>query len=244
MKLKKYQKKYNFSYSYGIYPTLDLLKCQKEHVLEVLFESGYKQNPGAVKIKDFCKKNSIKIRFNDRLIQKLSVKGNTYAIGVFKKYGSTLEKEKNHLVLHNPGNMGNLGTIIRTMVGFNMNNLAIIAPGADVFDPKVVRGSMGAFFQINFEYFNSLDHYKNTYKNNFYPFVLKGKNELSKVKFKKPFSLVFGNEGAGLPSYYDNTQNSVYIKHTSKIDSLNLAVAVSLALYRAGPRRGPASMIK
>lgn len=57
----------------------------------------------------------------------------------------------NHVVLVNPGILGNMGTIIRTMLGFNYTNLAIIRPG-DVFDPRVVRASMGALFNINFEF--------------------------------------------------------------------------------------------
>ena len=54
--------------------------------------------------------------------------------------------DANHVVLVNPGDMGNMGTIIRTMLGFNYSNLAIIKPGVDVFDPRVIRASMGALF--------------------------------------------------------------------------------------------------
>ena len=49
--------------------------------------------------------------------------------------------------------MGNLGTIMRTMVGFGMEDLAIIRPGVDAYDPKVIRASMGSIFHLRFAYF-------------------------------------------------------------------------------------------
>lgn len=83
--------------------------------------------------------------------------------------------DANHVVLVNPGDMGNMGTIIRTMLGFNYSNLTIIKPGVDVFDPRVIRASMGALFNINFEYFDSFSEYLDKYpKRNIYSLMLKG----------------------------------------------------------------------
>ena len=45
------------------------------------------------------------------------------------------------------------------MLGFNYYNLAIIRPGVDVFDPRVLRASMGAMFHLNIEYFDSFEDY-------------------------------------------------------------------------------------
>ena len=57
--------------------------------------------------------------------------------------------------------MGNLGTILRSCLGFGMKDIAIIKPGVDIFDPKVVRASMGSIFSLNISYFNSFEDYKN-----------------------------------------------------------------------------------
>ena len=57
------------------------------------------------------------------------------------------------MVLVNPSDMGNMGTIIRTMLGFNYVNLAIIRPGVDVFDPRVIRWCLemkAVVYQMNF----------------------------------------------------------------------------------------------
>ena len=48
---------------------------------------------------------------------------------------------------------------------------------------------------------------------------------------KKPFTLVFGNEQTGLPPEFAQLGQSVMIPQSSEIDSLNLAVAVSVGSY-------------
>ena len=82
-------------------------------------------------------------------------------MGLFRKYETDFDGAKSHLVLVNPSNMGNLGTIIRTSIGFGINNLAIIRPAVDIYDPKCIRSSMGAFFELNFKYFDSFNDYLN-----------------------------------------------------------------------------------
>ena len=154
-KLKRYQKKYDFSYAFGAYPVLDLLKYQKERVLKIFVKTEGLKSDGISEISEICKRENISFEENNRLIDKIAYKENTYVVGVFEKYESILEKNENHIVLVNPSNAGNLGTIIRTMVGFDFRNLAIIKPGVDIFDPMVVRSTMGALFGVNFKYFES-----------------------------------------------------------------------------------------
>ncbi|OGC51643.1 hypothetical protein A2982_02075 [candidate division WWE3 bacterium RIFCSPLOWO2_01_FULL_39_13] len=236
-KIKRYSKKDGHSYSFGVFPTVDLINKKREHILQVLFHPGLKDTDGVSDLKNLCAKYQIPALYSIAAIEKIAKKENTYAVGVFKKYDVPIRKDQNHVVLVNPSNMGNMGTIIRNMVGFNFYDLAIIGPGADIFDPKVVRSSMGAFFRIRFQYFKSIDEYTSVHKNNIYPFMLDGDKELLLTKFKKPFSMVFGNEGEGLPAYYKKLGQSVYIKHSTKIDSLNLATSVGVGLYIAFDRR-------
>ncbi len=91
-KLKKYQKKFLHSYAFGIYPTLDLLKNRRETVLKVLLQEHSVGSDGVKEIVEICKKEGIHYEVNDRLIEQLAIKENTYVVGVFKKY--TLELEK------------------------------------------------------------------------------------------------------------------------------------------------------
>ncbi len=233
-KLKKYQKKFSHSYAFGIYPTLDLLKNRKESVLKVLLQEGSVESEGVKEIVEICKKEGIHYEVNDRLIEKLAIKENTYVVGIFKKYDLELEKEKNHIVLVEPRNMGNAGTIIRTMLGFGYRNLAIVEPAVDVFDPKVVRSTMGALFRINFEYFQTWEEYIEKYPSRSnYPFLLEGAKEIREIEFKEPISLVFGNEGKGLPDKFKDIGQSVYIEHGEDIDSLNLSIAAGIGMWES-----------
>lgn len=232
MKVKAYKKDSPYSYSLGVFATIELLIHKPNLVTQVFLHTKGERNEGVVKIKALCSKHHIEISYDNTLVEHLSKSENTYAIGVFTKYESRVKTDENHLVLVNPSDMGNVGTIIRTMVGFDMKNLAIISPGVDVFDPKVIRASQGALFQMSFSSFNSFGEYAKVFKNYPYPFMLDGKESLEKVQFKFPYALIFGNEGAGLDDWFTDMGTSVKIPQSENIDSLNLAISVGITLYK------------
>lgn len=233
MPLKKYDKKLDYSYTYGVFPTLDLLKHKKECILKVVLNSKGTRNEGYHELETACKKLNIPIEYDTKAILSISVKENTYALGVFKKFETELNSNTDHVVLVNPSNTGNIGTIIRTMAGLGFKDLALIKPAVDIFDPKVVRSSMGSLFTINFQYFDTFEKYlETTDKNrNLYTFMLGGTKNINDVKFNAPFSLIFGNESQGLENSFIKYGQSVYIPHNKDIDSLNLSIAVGIGLY-------------
>lgn len=237
MKIKKYQKKYEFSYAFGTYPVIDLLKYRSEEVITIFLKSTAEDSEGIEEVKSLCKSKGVPLNVSDKSIEKVAVKENTYVMGVFKKYDSGLEESSNHLVLVEPRNMGNLGTIIRTMLGFKFKNLVLIGASADIFDPKVVRSTMGALFRINFKHYDTIQEYMSDYGlHNLYPFMLEGAKDIREVQFKEPFSIVQGNESRGLDSSYKDLGQSIYIPHTDDIDSLNLAIATGIGLWEVSRR--------
>jgi len=231
MKIKAYKKDFDYTYTLGVFETIELLKNRPDLVLRVYIKSNSYKNKGIPIIDEICREKHIELIESDNTIQKLSKKDNCFAIAIIKKYEMTLQ-EGNHVVLVNPGDMGNMGTIIRTMLGFNYTNLAIIRPGVDVFDPRVIRASMGALFNINFEYFNSFDEYLTKYpEREVYPLMLKGAKNIHQITAaNNKHSLVFGNESSGLPDDYLKYGQSVFIPHSDKIDSLNLSMALGITL--------------
>ncbi len=237
-RLKRYQKKFDFSYAFGAYPVLDLLNFQKKRVLKVFVKGDGYGSDGVSEILKICKESNIPFEENDKVIDRISFKENTYVVAVFEKYECDLEYDENHIVLVNPSNSGNLGTIVRSMVGFGFKNLAVIKPAVDIFDPSVVRSTMGALFRVNFRYFNTLEEYVKKYEGHTnYLFMLDGAKNILEVDFKKPFSLIQGNEGKGLDESYRDIGQSVYIPHSIEIDSLNLSVATSIGMWECS-RRG------
>lgn len=232
--LKKYAKKMNHSYTFGAFPTIELLKNQPEHVLKVLLHPDMNSETQLEIITDLCNRHNIPIERAAKVVEKLRDKENIFAVGVFEKYTNQLDPTADHIVLVNPSDMGNMGTIIRTSIGFGIENLAIIEPGVDVFNPKVVRASMGSLFQSNFCYFPSFEAYKEQAGNrSLYPFMLKGAVPLQELQrdTTETYSLIFGNEATGLPDSFADEGQSVVIRHTDHIDSLNLALATGIGIY-------------
>lgn len=231
--MKAYKKDHLESYTAGVFVTLELLNHHLEDCTRVILHSKGMKNQGVQKILAICEASHIPYEINDRQTEKLSHKENCYAIGVFRKYPCQLMPGKNHVALVNPGDMGNLGTIMRTMVGFGMEDLAIIRPGVDAYDPKVIRASMGSIFHLRFAYFDDFETYLQQYPRKVYCLMLKGATNLAKTRFETPYALVFGNESSGLPDEFLQYGQSVLIHHTDKIDSLNLSMALGITLYEA-----------
>lgn len=235
VKLKMYQKKYDFSYTHGIFPTLSLFEKKRDQIIQILLNPTGERNEGFQELKKMCEKYKVPYDYSTKAIYRVSPKENTYAIGVFRKYESNIKPGANHVVLVNPSSTGNMGTVIRAMLGFGFKDLVIIKPAVDIFDPKVLRASMGAIFDINFKHYLNFDHYLQDYGKgrNIYCFRLDASEEITKVKFEKPFALVFGNESSGLGPYFDKVGKGVRIPHSKDIDSLNLAVSASIGMFYA-----------
>jgi TrmH family RNA methyltransferase len=232
-RLKRYQKDFVHSYAFGVFPTLELLEYRSQDCLGVVAHPKGEVNSGFSKIQTICQENGIPFEFQEKSFPRIGARENDYAVGIFKKYEPGLDAFANHVILVNPNSMGNLGTIIRTMLGFGFHELAIITPAADIFNPEVVRASMGAFFQLNFENFPSFYQYQGKYPRSFYSLMTDGRIPLPEVDFKPPFGLIFGPESAGLPEEFHNHGISISIPQSTTIDSLNLAVSVGVTLYQA-----------
>jgi TrmH family RNA methyltransferase len=231
MEIKSYKKDSFYSYTLGAFPTIELLRSHPEHALKIFIHSSFK-NQEVINMINSLRQNC-DVEFNDKMINKLSQKENCFVIGVFNKFNSKLNNQEDHIVLVNPSNMGNLGTIIRSCLGFGIKNIAIIRPGVDIFDPKVIRASMGAIFSLNIQYFSTYEDYCRVFdKHQKRTFMLQAKTTLQETIFDKNqlTSLVFGNESSGLDiSLLD--KNSIIIDHSNEIDSLNLPSSLAIALY-------------
>lgn len=231
MEIKTYKKDAEYSYTLGAFPTIELLKTRPEEVLEVYVHSTFTD---VDTIEKLAKPYGIPVLRQDKIINKLSDKENCFVVGILKKYKDILKKDQSHVVLVNPSNMGNMGTIIRTAIGFGIKNLAIISPGVDVFHPKTIRASMGALFRINCQYFSSFEEYEASYpEHEIFCFMLNAKRQLTINTCPKPemFSLVFGNEATGLDDSYLQKGTSVIIPQSEEVDSLNITIAAGVGMY-------------
>lgn len=228
---RPYKKAYDYSYTLGAFPTIELIKSQPQRVKEVFIHSSFTDRKA---LEELCRKNNILIRANDKLIARLSDKENVFVIGIFEKYTQLLDSEQSQIVLVNPSNMGNAGTILRTAVGFGIRDIAIISPAVDIFHPKVARSSMGALFRLRHQYFENFEEYRRQNpKQEIFTFMLNGERQLTVEDCPKPklFSLVFGNEATGLDDSYLEVGTSVCIPQSEDVDSLNLTIAVGIGAF-------------
>ncbi len=233
-KLLKYKKKFEHSYSFGAFPTVELLSNRPESVIKVIIHKDASSKKIDT-IRELCIDKGISLVEDSRLVERLRTKENCYVVGVFDKYNIKLNSEANHIVLVNPSDMGNLGTIIRTALAFGIRDIAVIEPAVDYFNPRVVRSSMGALFGMNISSYKDFETYikENGRDRDCYPFMLGGREKLADIKVapNSKFSLIFGNESSGLDETYLKIGRSVYIEHLDEVDSLNLSIAVGIALH-------------
>lgn len=233
-KLEPYRKALDYSYCLGVFPALKLLEARPACATRLLLNPDGERNEGVSKLRARCAELGIREEEAARVLERVSRKENCYAALVFNKFSDELDAKNNHVVLHNISDSGNLGTILRTLLGFGLRDIAIIRPAVDAFDPHALRSSMGALFFHRIRYFDSFEEYRTLYPDHMlYPFMLDGAIELDAAcaARREPYALIFGNEASGLPHEFSQMGQSVVIPHNNLIDSLNLGVAASIGAY-------------
>ena len=230
-KINKYSKKENYSFTLGAFPTYELINKASDLVEFVYIHENYYEKERLI---DLLKFKNINYQISSKAINKLTKKESHLVVGVFEKFSKEIE-DSSHVVLDNIADMGNLGTIIRSMNGFGINNLALVGQVCDIFNPKTIRATMGSIFDINFEHFDSMDDYIAKFgKDRRIKLFMLSRDEddsLYKSDLSGKISLVFGNEGAGLPDFYEKYGDKVFIPQSENVDSLNLTIAVGVGLY-------------
>ena len=231
--LKSYSAGLPYSYAAGVFPCMELLRTGPERA-RLLLVSQRAEGDGIRALREMCRLKGIREEIADKALARISGKQNCYAALVFDKWLSVLRETKPHVVLHHPMDEGNLGTILRTLLGFGILDVAVIRPSADLFEPRVIRASMGAVFSLNARSYEDFSEYREAYPAHaMYPFMLDGAVSLEQAarNIQRPYALIFGNEGKGLPSGFARLGQTVRIPHSGDIDSLNLAVAVAIGAY-------------
>lgn len=236
IKIQRYKHDLPVSYTLGATLTYELLKNHPERAQRVFVSPDTRDQGGIHEILTMCREKRIPVVESEKAFNILSPKGNCYVICEFSKEEKKALKG-DHIVLVNPSDAGNLGTIVRTAAGFGFKQIVIIPPAVDFYDPRVIRATMGAAFHVNVTYMNSFEEYMEAFpENERYSFMLTASRPLPEILeerkgSKKPFSLVLGNEATGLPDEYASWCQSVIIKHSHDIDSLNLPMACGIAMY-------------
>lgn len=140
----------------------------------------------------------------------------------------------NILLLDGIQDPGNLGTILRSAVAFNIDSVVLGQGTVDLYNEKVLRAAEGMHFKLNI-ITNDLEKMISKLKQDNYKIIgtkLEEGISLDSYQIPEKYALVMGNEGNGINENIMNLCDEyVYIKMNKTCESLNVGVATSIILY-------------
>ena len=155
-------------------------------------------------------------------------------LGICTKEEATEISGDHLLILDGIQDPGNLGTIIRSAVAFNIDTIILSKDTVDAYNPKVLRATQGLIFHINIVVADLKDIIPKLKKDSYEIIgtkVTHGKS-LKSIEKKKKFAIIMGNEGNGVStSILDLCDEYLYIDMNHNCESLNVGVATSIILY-------------
>ncbi len=201
-------------------------KCLKE-VLYVNFED----------VKEIDDKSISFIKVSKEIINKLSDTTTPQSvIGVceIKDKVVNYNDYKHLLILDGVNDPGNLGTLIRTALGFNIDLIVLSNDTVDLYNSKTIRATQGAMFALPIVYRNlesELDIIKEA-KIKIIGTSLNTKVTLEKLEKSDRYAIVLGNEAKGVKdSTLGKTDINVIIKTNALLESLNVSIAGAIMMY-------------
>ena len=138
------------------------------------------------------------------------------------------------LILDHIQDPGNLGTIIRSAVAFNIDTIVISPDSVDIYNPKVVRSNQGMMFHTNIIITDTEKLIKELKEKDYKIIGTKVTNgkDVKEASIYSHFALIIGNEGKGISDNIEKLCDEfLYIKMNDKCESLNASVAASILLY-------------
>ncbi len=136
---------------------------------------------------------------------------------------------------------GNLGTIIRAGEGAGVTAVIMNDETADIYNPKVIRSTMGSVFRVPFVYVKDLTAAMKWLQEKgvcLYAAHLDGKNNYDQEDYTSHSGFLIGNEAAGLSdSVSELADKYVRIPMLGSVESLNAAVAASVLMFEAARQR-------
>ena len=145
------------------------------------------------------------------------------------------------IVLESVEKPGNLGAILRTADAAKADAVIICDPNTDIYNPNVIRSSVGCIFTVNIGIANSGETHEWLKTKNIksYAAELRASSWYHEKDFTKPSAIIMGTEADGLTDFWlDNADERIKIPMRGKIDSLNVSVSTAILTFEAMRQRG------
>ena len=158
-----------------------------------------------------------------------------------KQEAGTEERNPLILVLDNLQDPGNLGTIFRMGEAAGVTGIVMSRDCVDVYNPKVIRSTMGSVFRVPFLYTENLSGMIQEMKARgicTYAAHLEGSRIYDEPDYRKPSAFFIGNEGNGLSDEVAGLADCyLKIPMEGQVESLNAAIAAAVLAFEAGRQR-------
>ncbi len=145
------------------------------------------------------------------------------------------------IVLENLQDPGNLGTVLRTAEGAGVTGILMSRGTVDLYNPKVIRSTMGSIYRMPFVYTDDLHGDLKALREKgvgLYAAHLRGQHAYDEENYKEPTAFLIGNESKGLTDETaDLADHYIRIPMAGQVESLNAAVASAILMYEAGRQR-------
>lgn len=184
---------------------------------------------------------SRKIHFvSEKVYEKVAYRGTSEGIiGIYKVQDKKLnqhrpQKNSSIIIVEGVEKPGNLGAILRSCEAFGIDALIITDPKLDIYNPNVIRSSVGCFFGMNlYQATNTetFDFLKNNHYEIYTTFMDETSVPVQKRNFKGKAAMLFGTEHSGLSDFWLGKGKNTLIPMIGTIDSLNLSNAVAITCY-------------
>jgi len=186
------------------------------------------------------------------LMDKLSDKTDTSELlaVAYMRGESSFEHIENPIfvLFDRPSNKGNLGTLLRSCDAFGIDGLILTGHCVDIYDPEVVRSSMGSFFRVPFVRLSSNEEIETLFaelRNQYPTMQLIGttahrKNVISALDLTGPVLFMIGNETEGLNRRLADQCDvlaTIPMRPGAAATSFNVSCAATVILYEAARQR-------
>lgn len=145
------------------------------------------------------------------------------------------------VVLHDVQDPGNVGAVVRVAEACGASGVIVGKGSADPYGWKALRGAMGSAFRLPVASGVSAAEYREALQRGGVSLVAavpRAGTPLPSVDLNKPVALLFGSEGAGLPSdLIDSAAIRLTIPMRPEVESLNVAACAAIVLYEAARQR-------
>lgn len=228
---KKYRQKYNKFVIEGHKTVFDII--DSNYIIDEIYTSNAeKYKPQLAEL------SKIVFETTDEYMKKISGLSNANDIIAIVSMPETPVYSSNTegitLCLADIQDPGNLGTIIRTANWFGIKNIVCSNNTVDLFNPKTLQSTMGAFCNINV-YYKDLEQFLEQEKGtNIYGTFLEGEN-IYETELSSNCIIIMGNEGKGIPNdlnkfISDKITIPSFAGENLKAESLNVSISTAVVL--------------